>query len=53
MPTAPTFIQNFAPLARDYDLVLCDVWGVVHNGLAAFQEACEALAQFLATRTAG
>ena len=26
-----------------YDAVLCDVWGVVHNGLAAFPEACEAL----------
>jgi HAD superfamily hydrolase (TIGR01459 family) len=33
-------------VARDYDVVLCDVWGVVHNGLAAFPAACEALMRF-------
>ncbi len=41
--TKPAFIDHFAPLAPGYDAVLCDVWGVVHNGLAAFPEACEAL----------
>jgi HAD superfamily hydrolase (TIGR01459 family) len=41
--TTPEFIEHFAPLASGYDAVLCDVWGVVHNGLAAFPEACEAL----------
>jgi HAD superfamily hydrolase (TIGR01459 family) len=41
--TAPAFIEHFAQLAAGYDAVLCDVWGVVHNGLAAFPEACEAL----------
>ena len=40
------FIQRFEPLARDYDVVLCDVWGVVHNGLAAFPAACDALMRF-------
>jgi HAD superfamily hydrolase (TIGR01459 family) len=39
----PEFIEHFASLAPDYDAVLCDVWGVVHNGLAAFPEACDAL----------
>lgn len=28
-----------------FDVVLCDVWGVVHNGLRAFPEACAALAR--------
>ena len=42
------FIERFAPLARDYDVLLCDVWGVVHNGLAAFPAACEALMRFRA-----
>ncbi|MFZ3309141.1 MAG: TIGR01459 family HAD-type hydrolase, partial [Xanthobacteraceae bacterium] len=37
------FIENFEPLARDYDVLLCDVWGVIHNGLAAFPAACDAL----------
>jgi HAD superfamily hydrolase (TIGR01459 family) len=39
-------IEHFAPLARAYDVLLCDVWGVVHNGLAAFTPACEALSRF-------
>jgi len=39
-------IPRFELLARDYDVVLCDVWGVVHNGLAAFPAACEALMRF-------
>jgi len=41
--TKPAFIEHFAQLAPGYDAVLCDVWGVVHNGLVAFPEACEAL----------
>jgi HAD superfamily hydrolase (TIGR01459 family) len=42
----PDFIDSFAPLARDYDVLLCDVWGVVHNGIAAYAPACAALARF-------
>jgi HAD superfamily hydrolase (TIGR01459 family) len=30
-------------LSRRYPLWLCDVWGVVHNGMAAFPEATDAL----------
>ncbi|HUI14384.1 MAG TPA: TIGR01459 family HAD-type hydrolase [Xanthobacteraceae bacterium] len=40
------FIERFEPLQRDYDVLLCDVWGVIHNGLAAFPAACEALTRF-------
>ena len=42
----PDFITHFEPLARDYDVLFSDVWGVVHNGIAAYQEACEALMKF-------
>jgi HAD superfamily hydrolase (TIGR01459 family) len=28
------------------DVLLSDIWGVVHNGLVAFSEACEALQRF-------
>ena len=42
----PLLIEHFGPLARDYEALLCDVWGVVHNGLAAFPETCTALEQF-------
>jgi HAD superfamily hydrolase (TIGR01459 family) len=40
------FIEHFAPLAGDYDVLFCDVWGVIHNGMAAFPAACEALVRF-------
>ena len=46
--TTPDFIEGFSALAPDYDAVLCDVWGVVHNGLAAFPEACDALTRYRA-----
>jgi HAD superfamily hydrolase (TIGR01459 family) len=42
------FVERFEPLARDYDVLLCDVWGVLHNGIAAFAPACEALMRFRA-----
>jgi HAD superfamily hydrolase (TIGR01459 family) len=45
----PDIIERFAPLARDYDVLLCDVWGVVHNGLEAFPAACDALQRFRAS----
>ncbi len=44
----PNVIERFAPLAGDYDVLLCDVWGVVHNGIAAFAAACDALMRFRA-----
>src|SRR5215813_7390261 len=44
----PPFIGHFAPFAAAYDVVLSDVWGVVHNGVAATPEACDALARFRA-----
>src|SRR5262245_57319846 len=46
--TAPTFIDRFSALAPAYDVVLSDVWGVVHNGIAAYREAGEALERFRA-----
>jgi HAD superfamily hydrolase (TIGR01459 family) len=41
-------IERFSGLAQAYDVVLSDVWGVIHNGVAAFAEACEALVRFRA-----
>ena len=43
-----SFATHFAALAAGYDVVLSDVWGVVHNGVAASHEACDALARFRA-----
>jgi HAD superfamily hydrolase (TIGR01459 family) len=45
----PTFTERFSTLADGYDVVLSDVWGVIHNGIAAFPEACDALMRFRAT----
>lgn len=42
-------IDRFSSLAPQYDVVLSDVWGVIHNGVAAFPEACEALIEFRQT----
>lgn len=42
----PDVLDHFASLAPDYDVLLCDVWGVIHNGVAAFAPACEALLRF-------
>jgi ribonucleotide monophosphatase NagD (HAD superfamily) len=39
-----------AQIAPKYDALLCDVWGVIHNGRRAFFPACAALAEFRATR---
>src|SRR5579862_5669495 len=47
-PASPSLIENFARLAPHYDVVLSDVWGVVHNGVAAFPQACDALMRFRA-----
>lgn len=38
-------IQNLSDVTGGYDVVLSDVWGVVHNGVEAFPQSCEALAR--------
>jgi HAD superfamily hydrolase (TIGR01459 family) len=45
-PTRP--ISGLADLASRYDVLLCDVWGVIHNGRESFPAACAALARFRA-----
>ena len=40
--------ERFADLAPNYDVVLCDVWGVVHNSIVASPEAHQALSKFRA-----
>ncbi len=41
-------VRGLADLANGYDVVLSDVWGVVHDGLVAFEKAAEALGRFRA-----
>src|ERR1700760_1133812 len=44
--TTLLFVEKLRDLVVGVDVVLSDVWGVVHNGLEAFPEACEALHSF-------
>ena len=41
-------VRGLADLASGYDVILSDVWGVVHNGLVTFEKAIEALGRFRA-----
>lgn len=46
--TTPEMIPGLAAIADRYDAVLCDVWGVIHNGRESFAAARNALVQFRA-----
>src|ERR1700734_4142052 len=46
--TTLKFAERLRDLVADVDVLLSDIWGVVHNGLVAFPEACEALHSFRA-----
>lgn len=43
---APALVSGLAELAPRYDVILSDIWGVLHNGLAAYPAAGEALTKF-------
>jgi HAD superfamily hydrolase (TIGR01459 family) len=45
---APHYVSHFSTLAPRYDVLLCDVWGVVHNSIVASPEAHDALSRFRA-----
>ncbi|RZJ78407.1 MAG: TIGR01459 family HAD-type hydrolase, partial [Brevundimonas sp.] len=36
-------LTGLKDIADRYDAVLCDVWGVIHNGRESFPDACDAL----------
>ncbi len=42
---APQSIQRLDAISDNYDLILCDVWGVLHNGVDAWAKAHRALAR--------
>lgn len=44
----PKTIGGLSELAPRYDVLLCDVWGVIHNGRESFPVACAALARYRA-----
>ena len=44
----PRIALGLSEFADRYDVVLCDIWGVVHNGQARYRAACDALQRFRA-----
>src|SRR5438270_11952007 len=41
--TSLRFVEQLRDLVDGVEVILSDIWGVVHNGLESFPEACEAL----------
>src|ERR1700687_5166552 len=39
-------LTHFADIAPEYDALVCDIWGVLHNGASAHLAACDALKLF-------
>jgi HAD superfamily hydrolase (TIGR01459 family) len=48
-PAVTAFLDRFSRIAADYDAVLCDVWGVLHGGIAAYPDAYMALTRYRAS----
>ncbi|MEE4208279.1 MAG: TIGR01459 family HAD-type hydrolase [Parvularcula sp.] len=46
--TEPRLIHGLSEIAGAYDALLCDAWGVIHNGRSLFPGAAEALTRFRA-----
>lgn len=46
--TSLRFAEHLRDLVDQTDVVLSDIWGVVHNGLVSFPQACEALHRYRA-----
>ena len=44
--TLPHALPHLGDVAADYDILLCDVWGVIHNGRESWTAPCEALTRF-------
>ncbi|MEM1288466.1 MAG: TIGR01459 family HAD-type hydrolase [Pseudomonadota bacterium] len=42
-------ITALADISSDFDVLFCDVWGVLHNGLTAWQDASIALREYRQT----
>ncbi|MBL4616707.1 MAG: TIGR01459 family HAD-type hydrolase [Robiginitomaculum sp.] len=50
MKQMPKIIDDLSEIAGNYDAILCDVWGVLHNGVAPFVASVDALQQFRENR---
>src|SRR5579863_2633812 len=46
MANPTPILAGFHEIAAGYDALVCDVWGVVHNGSRAYPAAVDALRKF-------
>jgi HAD superfamily hydrolase (TIGR01459 family) len=46
LASSPRLIHGFREIAPAYDLIFCDIWGVIHNGHAVFAGVADALSRF-------
>jgi HAD superfamily hydrolase (TIGR01459 family) len=46
----PALLSGLSAIASGYDALICDVWGVVHEGTAPYLAATDALEKFRKTR---
>lgn len=46
--TTTRILASVSEIAPDHDVWLCDIWGVVHNGVSAFADAHRALSAYRA-----
>ncbi len=47
-PILPPILTGASDLLARYDVIFCDVWGVIHDGRDAYVTACDALQRFRA-----
>ena len=41
-----TFINKFSEISENYEILICDLWGCLHNGKVSFKEALKTLSTF-------
>lgn len=46
--TTLRFADRLRDLTQNVDVILCDIWGVIHDGVVSFPDACAALRNFRA-----
>ena len=46
--TKPPLIEGLSAIADNYDGLLVDLWGCLHNGMTAYGDAVDALQRFRA-----
>jgi HAD superfamily hydrolase (TIGR01459 family) len=50
MSHPPKLISGLSAIAQEYDALICDIWGVLHNGREAYFDAANALRRFRRAR---